>query len=241
MVAEHSWQSALWWATKALEVDPDCHAAKEVFVSALAMMVVGLVTILAGIQDRLPTATRFLERGHVGQKEAELVADAWISVHYLEWLQKRYAPLLERFNKGEFRGASRLAESDLESSREMALALGDELLPDQKSPIQWKHIVSPEALSFVASALAAQREALIILLQANSASDWANACTRLYALFKDLPKEQEMAALFEGMVGEELEEAEFRKYRDGFQLAFARNAAQMIWTRSLLREPAQLA
>jgi hypothetical protein len=177
----------------------------------------------------------------VGQKEAELVADAWISVHYLEWLQKRYAPLLERFNKGEFRGASRLAESDLESSREMALALGDELLPDQKSPIQWKHIVSPEALSFVASALAAQREALIILLQANSASDWANACTRLYALFKDLPKEQEMAALFEGMVGEELEEAEFRKYRDGFQLAFARNAAQMIWTRSLLREPAQLA
>lgn len=238
LAAEHAWQSALWWVTKALEIDPESHAAREVFMTALASTAVGLVTIFVGYKDKLPEVMELLKRGRMSQTEAEFVTDVWVRVSYLEWLQKLYAPLLERFNKGELRSAARLAESDLKSAREMALALGDELLPDQKSPASWKPLVNPESLSFVASSIAAQRQAVIILLQANSPSDWPDTCRRLYALFKDIPKQQELAGSFQNLIGVHLDESEFRKYRDNFQQAFARNAAQLIWTQSLLREPA---
>ena len=238
MAAEHSWQSAVWWVTKALEIDPESHAAREVFMTTLANTAVGLVTIFVGYKDKLPATMELLKRGRMSQTEAEFVTDVWIRVAYLDWLQKLYAPVLERYNKGELRNAARLAKSDLKSARELALALGDELLPDQKSPAPWKSLVNAEALSFIASTIAAQRQAVMILLQANSPSDWPGTCRRMVALFKDIPKQQELAGSFQNMIDEQLDESEFHKYRDNFQQAFARNAAQMIWTQSLLREPA---
>jgi len=160
-----------------------------------------------------------------------------VSVFYLDWLQKEYGPLLERFNKGDILQDPKLIDSDLKSAREMALALGNEPLPGQETPVRWKSRLSPEADSLYASGIAAQKEALAILLQASSSSDWSNTCQRLWRLWREAPNQQEIAAMFEQMASEQLVDTEFQKYRDKFEQVFARNAAQLIWARNLLREP----
>jgi len=239
MASKNCWHAALWWTTKALELNPDSPAARELFTQGVANTFLGVAKIIVRNKEESPYATKLLEQRHMSQQDAQAVAEWMISVYYAEQLQEKYGLFIERFNRGDIKRASRLLGSDLESAREMALSVGDELLPGQDAPVRWKSIMNPQADSFLASQISAHRETLITLLGMNSPSDWSNTCQKIYALWKDDPVEsaRELATRFRRMASDQLDNVEFRKRRDEFEQVFARNAAASIWTRNLIREP----
>lgn len=209
MAAKNCWCAALWWATKTLELDPDYQSARELFTKAFANTTVGFAAILARNKENWPSATKLLKKRNLDQEHAKFVADVMISILYLELIQKLYHPLLERFNKRDIQEAARIPDADLKSAREMALAIGDELLPGQETLVRWKSLLSSEADSFFTSGIATQKETLVIILQANSPLDWSNTCQRLHKLWAKVPNEQKMTAMFEQMGGEQIGDTEF--------------------------------
>lgn len=237
MASKNCWQAALWWTTKALELDPHSLVAKELFIQGVANTFLGLAKIIVNNKKASDTA-RLLKHGHMSRQDIEVVADHWISVYYAEQLQEEYSSFLDRFKKGKTQEGI-ISDSDLKSARELASSVGDELLPGQDTLTRWKSVVNPNADSFLASQISAQRETLIILLQAHSPSDWSNTCQKIYTLWKNDPVEsaRELALQFKNRGSDVLDDTEFRKYRDEFQLLHARNAAKLIHACNILREP----
>ena len=227
------WQVALWFAAKALERTPDSPEARELFKTSLANTQVAFLVMLEPLREKQAAITSLLQRRHMTGNEAADVADAMIDSCYMDEMINCY----QESAKEAIGRQRRVPESDLELGRAMAVCLGDVRLPDQKSHIQWKSLLSPESDSLLTSGIAAHKEALAILLQTNTPSDWPETCRRLCVLWRQFRSEQAMAAEFERMAREQVSNAEFQRYRNMFENNFAKSAARLLQMKRRAREP----
>jgi len=244
--------AALWWACEALRQNPDQEDAKRVFASAFASASLSLVAVVGENKRIMPHVTKLMERSHLSQEEAEFASDGMISVYFAENLHNQIHGLLDRFNTDDaFRTATNLAQGDLDSAKLMAAALAELPSPTGVPDTAWRFSArfGQSLLSDMVFALQVDRKALVIVLRASTAREWARTCQSLYGLFLE-------AAKGDGLSEESIEDyrrrAEahkpsaddveidddlFRRYKNGFETAFAKNAAHIKWLLSIAREP----
>lgn len=248
----HRFQAALWWASEALSHHPDSEDAKRVFVEAFVLASLALPTVVSENQKILPQMTQLMERGNMSLEEAEFVAEGMISVYFAEELGSHIHPLLDRYNSEEsFRTATKLTQGDLGSAKLMAAALADLASPSARSDRGWR-FRAEMTKSFVAemkSAFEIDRKALIIMLQASMPKDWAPTCQALHLLYLGATRDNTLSKKaiedYE-LLGErfrpaaddmDIDDKSLRRYRDGFAIRFAKNAAHIKWLLCIAREP----
>jgi hypothetical protein len=194
-----------------------------------------------------------MTRGNLTQDEAEAVAEAMISVYFAEELTNQIHPLNERYNSDNaFRTASNIAKNDLVSVKCMASALAEFPSGIEEPAETWRFPdrVKTATIEEMAFAIQVDRAALVIVLQAETGSDWVRTCGSLSALFREAAEhegpdsknigdyqtrsERFMPAADDADIDDTL----FLKYKSRFQTAFAKNAAHTKWLVNIIREPA---
>lgn len=237
LAKECAWCSALWHVTQALTADPSSGEAIGLFQTALANAGVGMVVIMSRNDKARQRCGGLLSRRDMNPAEAREVADHMVSVFYLAAVQNSVDELLKRFNAGYFRTVKALSKSDLETAAYMASALADEMLPGQKAKPAWVSLVGPEGDALTDSGITANMESLIVLLQTSNPQQWSESCMRISRIWREVGEYEQMVRNFAESAADSLNQAELAQYRDQFEIAFARNAADMKHMRNILRKP----
>ncbi|MFH0879461.1 MAG: hypothetical protein V2A34_07080 [Lentisphaerota bacterium] len=244
--------AALWFACEALARNPNAKDAKSVFADAFPLASVSLPAIVVENKKVMPRTSELMERGKLNPGEAEFVADAMISIYFAEELTNQIHPLLDRYNTDKgFSTAMNFAKDDLNTVKNMAAVLAGISSPAGPGDGAWRFkagISQPFAAEMV-FAIQVERNALVVVLKANTPRDWPATCQSLSLIFMEATKAKRLSqktAEDYKLRGEqfkpapddgEIDDALFRKYKNGLETSLARNAAHIKWLLSIVREP----
>jgi hypothetical protein len=223
--------------TEVLEIDPERAAARELFNQGVKRVFSAMVKrIRVNEEGHASNSQRLKQRG-MSLVRAEAIADWMISVSYAEKF-RRFGYFLKRFNRGEIQQSKQIEAKDLKAARELALAMGDEILPGQRVEIQWRSLLGEPSQRYLDDQIEKHRQSLLVLLKTNTPADWSDTCQQINELWKNDPGEraQQLVEEIQSVARDRMGAAEFRQHRNDFEVVFARNAAAMMWMRNLSRE-----